>query len=517
MTQYPVTISGINLLSASAEEVAAALEAGNVTTLQLVDAYIARIEANDHQGLNLRSMIEIAPSAREVAARLDAERANGTIRSILHGVPIVVKDNFNTAKELGMNTTAGSYALLGTEVRRDAFVISRLRDAGVLMLGKANLQEWAGEMGRYNSSAWSARGGQCQSAYVIGGFNAGGDPSGSSSGSAVAVSAGFAAAALGTDTEASIVSPSNRAALYGLRPSTGITSRVGVVPISSSQDTTGPMAKSVWDIAALFEIMAVHDDEDAYSAAANPFRHKNYTQFLNPDGFQGLRIGIPREPFWNQTYQGYRSTINAGLEATFEKMRSLGATIIDPIEFPNAKDWKYSFVGQATRTNNGTVVVQYDVKEDMEIYLTTELANSSHIRTLYDIISFNERNVDLEFPPGKCCQDTFLAADQLGPRNTSGDYWYAKWLQQRLNEEGIEYAFREYTIDLLLVPTEGSSARLGAIGRCPVGNVPVGYDEINLPYGMSFVGRRYDEPMVIRAMSAYEANFPARRVPPTLD
>jgi amidase len=161
--------------------------------------------------------------------------------------------------------------------------------------------------------------------------------------------------------------------------------------------------------------------------------------------------------------------------------------------------------------------IEHDVKWDMEHYLKTEIANTSEIQTLYDIISFNEQNADLEFPPGKCCQDTFLAADQLGPRNTSAEYWYAKWVQQQLNEEGIEYAFREYDLDLLLVPTEGSAARLGAVGRCPVGNVPVGYDEINLPFGMSFVGRKYDEPTVIRAMSAYEANFPARRTPPTLD
>jgi amidase len=277
------------------------------------------------------------------------------------------------------------------------------------------------------------------------------------------------------------------------------------------------MAKSVWDLATLFEIMAKHDEEDNYSAAANPFRYENYTQFLNASGFEGLRIGIPREPFWNQTYQGYRSVINAGLEATFDKMRSLGATIIDPVVLPNAQGWKYTFVGQSKRTNNGTIIVQHDVKWDMEHYLTTELANSSEMQTLYDIISFNERNGDLEFPPGKCCQDTFLAADQLGPRSTSWEYWYAKSVQQQLNEEGIEYAFRRYNLDLLLVPTEGSAARLGAVGRCPVGNVPVGYDKINLPYGMSFVGRRYDEPMVIRVMSAYEAHFPARRVPTTIN
>ncbi|KAL1634239.1 hypothetical protein SLS58_010783 [Diplodia intermedia] len=529
---YPVFLNGINLLSASAAEIATALSTGNTTSLQLVDAYIARIEANNHQGLELRAIIKVAPTAREIAHQLDLERAAGNVRSPIHGLPIVVKDNYNTDVELGMNTTAGSYALLQSQAKGDAFVISKLRAAGALILGKANLDEvsfgkpghsvydlindqFAGIRGSV-TSAWSGRGGQCQSAYVFGGFAAGGDPSGSSGGSAVAVSAGFAAAALGTDTEGSVISPSNRAALFSLRPSTGITSRSGVVPISSSQDTTGVMAKSVWDVAAIFEVMAAHDPEDAYSAPAEPFRRENYTQFLGDDGFQGLRIGIPREPFWNQTAEGYRSAINAGLEATFEKMRALGATIIDPVVLPNAEDWKYTFVGGAVRNSNGTVIIQYDVKADMAQYLTTKRTNTTNLETLGDIISFNDAHADLEFPPGYCCQDTLVAANELGQRDTSGEYWYAKWVQQQLNEEGIEYLFREYGLDLLLVPSEGGASRLGAVGRCPVGTVPVGYDEINLPYGMAFVGKRYDEPSVLRAMSAFEAHFPPRAVPPTL-
>ncbi|OMP86695.1 Glutamyl-tRNA(Gln) amidotransferase subunit A [Diplodia seriata] len=253
---YPVFLKGINLLSASAAEIATALSIGNTTSLQLVDAYIARIEANNHQ-------------------------------------------DYNTDVELGMNTTAGSYVLLQSQAKGDAFVISNLRAAGALILGKANMDKVS-----FDKPGHSV-GGQCQSAYVVGGFAAGSDPSGSSRGSAVAVSAssavavsaGFAAAALGNDTEGSVVSPSNRAALFGLRPSTGITSRSGVVPISSSQDTAGVMAKSVWDITAIFEVMAAHDPENAYSAPADPFRRENYTQFLGDDGFQGLRIGIPREPF----------------------------------------------------------------------------------------------------------------------------------------------------------------------------------------------------------------------------
>ncbi|KAK1957486.1 amidase signature enzyme [Colletotrichum sublineola] len=510
---YPVTVNGIHLLAASARDIAEALNQQHVTSEQLVDAYIARIEANDRTGLNLQSVIEIAPTAREVAKKLDEERQSGAIRSAIHGLPILVKDN----TELGVNTTAGSYALLGSHASGDAFVVKKLRDAGAIILGKANLNEFSGQRGAVNSSAWSARGGRISSAYVFGGFSAGGDPSGSSGGSAVSVSAGFAAAALGTDTEGSIGSPANRAALFGLRPSTGLTSRTGVVPISSSQDTTGPLAKSVWDVAALLEIMAVHDDEDAYSAAAEPFRLKNYTQFVDGPSFKGLRVGVPREPFWNQTFQQYRAATNPALDAVLDKMRDLGAEIIDPVVLPNEADWRYPFVGGAKRDSAGAIIIQHDTKEDMANYLTRYRTNTTGMESLFDIISFNEANVELESAPGVYGQDSFLAADQTGPRNTSSEYWHAKYVQEQLGKDGIEAVFRLHKLDVLAVPTEGSASRFGAVGRCPVGNVPVGYDEINLPFGMSFVGKRYDEATVLRAMAAFEANFPARELPPTLD
>ncbi|KAK7742401.1 hypothetical protein SLS53_004547 [Cytospora paraplurivora] len=513
---YPVTLNGINLLSATGQEIAEALASKTVTTLDLVNAYIARQEANDHQGLNLRSVIEIAPTAREVAAQLDAERANGTIRSVLHGVPILVKDNYNTDPELGLNTTAGSYSLLGQTTVGDAFVISQLRNAGVLILGKANLNEFAGEVGRTNSSGWSPRGGQMSAAYVFGGFDAGGDPSGSSGGSAISVSAGFAAISLGTDTEGSITFPANRAALYGLRPSTGLTSRTGVVPISSSQDTTGQLAKSTWDVAALLGLMAGYDEKDSYSLAAEPYRKTNYTQYLVDNGFKGLRIGIPRYPFYNTTVTGIRDAIPPAIDAAIEKLRELGATIIDPVTLPNAEDYTYTFPGQAARDNNATIVLQYDVKTDMADYLQTQLVNSS-ITTLEDIVNFNEENYDLEFPAGQCCQATFVAADQTGDRATSGEYWLAKWHQDRLNTEGMDVTERQNDLDLFLVPTEGLASRMGAIGRRPVGTVPLGYDDINLPFGMAFVGKQYDEPTVLRAMWAYEQAFPKRALPPTLD
>ncbi|KAK2018405.1 amidase signature enzyme [Colletotrichum eremochloae] len=509
---YPVTVNGIHLLAASARDIAEALNQQHVTSEQLVDAYIARIEANDRTGLNLQSVIEIAPTAREVAKKLDEERQSGAIRRAIHGLPILVKDNYNVDTELGVNTTAGSYALLGSHASGDAFVVKKLRDAGAIILGKANLNEFSGQRGAVNASAWSARGGRISSAYVFGGFSAGGDPSGSSGGSAVSVSAGFAAAALGTDTEGSIGFPANRAALFSLRPSTGLTSRTGVVPISSSQDTTGPLAKSVWDVAALLEIMAVHDDEDAYSVAAEPFRLKNYTQFVDGPSFKGLRVGVPREPFWNQTFQQYRAATNPALDAVLDKMRDLGVEIIDPVVLPNEADWRYPF-----STNPRLMLPEYDTKEDMANYLTRYRTNTTGMESLFDIMSFNEANMELESAPGVYGQDSFLAADQTGPRNTSSEYWHAKYVQEQLGKDGIEAVFRLHKLDVLAVPTEGSASRFGAVGRCPVGNVPVGYDEINLPFGMSFVGKRYDEASVLRAMAAFEANFPARELPPTLD
>lgn len=267
-------------------------------------------------------------------------------------------EDYNTEPKLGMNTTAGSYSLLNQTVTGDAFVVSKLREAGLLILGKANLDEFAGMMGKDNSSGFSARGGQASAAYVVGGFAAGGDPSGSSGGSAIAVSAGFAAASLGTDTDDSIVKPACRAALFGLRPSTGLTSRSGVVPLSLSQDSTGPLAKSTWDVAALLSIMAVHDENDSYSRAAEPFRKKDYTACLKKDGFKGLRIGVPRYPFFNASITGARSEANQAVDKALTEMQKLGATVIDPVTFPNAEEFTYAYPGLPERSNNETILLR---------------------------------------------------------------------------------------------------------------------------------------------------------------
>ncbi|KAH8694488.1 amidase signature domain-containing protein, partial [Ilyonectria robusta] len=317
--------------------------------------------------LGLRAIIETAPgdNVRTIAKHLDRERSKGKIRSPLHGVPILVKDStlnppqtfyYNTDVELGMNTTAGSYALLeyAGEAKGDAFVVKRLRDAGAIILAKANLDEYSGIRG-VNASAWSPRGGQVSCPYVVGGFAAGGDPSGSSSGSGAGVAAGFAPLALGSDTEGSIVNPSSRNALFGLRPSTGTTSRSGVVPISSSQDTTGPMGKSTWDVAVALDIMAAEDPDDPYTFPVAPFRPKSYTKFLDPNGFKGLRVGVIREPFFDTSTKRGKLMAKAFNKA-LKKMTSFGA-IVRETPLPNYSDWNYTFVGAAERVNNGTIQI----------------------------------------------------------------------------------------------------------------------------------------------------------------
>ncbi|KAK6221701.1 Amidase [Colletotrichum tabaci] len=513
---YPTTLGSLNLLEASAKDVSDALASGNVTSGALVKAYLARIEAHNHEGLHLNAIIESAPFEKvyAIATALDAERAAGIVRSPLHGVPIIVKDNYDTDVELGMNTTAGSFILYHAagDVVGDAFVVKRLRDAGAIILAKSSLMVWSGISG-VDASAWSPRGGQVSSPYVRGGFAARGDPGGSSSGSGAGVSAGFAPLALGSDTEGSIVGPSGRGALFGLRPSTGMTSRTGVVPISSSVDTTGPMGKSAWDVAVSLDIMAAFDRDDQYTGPAQESRPENYTQFLLPDGFSGLRVGVIRDPFFrNETTR--EIAIVEAFDKALTRFSSLGATVLET-PLPHPERWNYTFVGAAQRANNGTILIHYDVKADLAAYLRTRRRNST-IESLEDIINTGARYFAEEHPEDKCCFPTFVAADQVGDRGTSAEYWLAKQTQERLHEEGPAVLFAKYNLDVIAVPTDFDASRMGAVGRLPVGTAPLGYDDIGLPFGIAFIGKRYDEGSVIRAMSAYEAHFPPRQVPSLL-
>jgi amidase len=425
--------------------------------------------------------------------------------SELHGIPILFKDNIGTDVSLGMNTTAGNYAFLGSQTPGDAFVAAKLRAKGVIVIGKANLSELANYKGNI-TNGWSARGGQTQSAYVKGGFAAGGDPCGSSSGSAVGTSAGFAAAALGSETDGSLVCPANRAALYTIRMSVGLSSRSGVIPISSTQDTVGPMAKSTYDAALILENMVGFDASDSFTHAASNHTLKNYTQFTHQATFKGKTLAIPRAVFYNETISGNPPAINQALNAAIKQMQSLGAKIVDPANVPSADD--------LIASTAETTVLDTDIKADLATYLAG--LKNSQISTLEDLINFNDANADLEFAPGECCQQTLVRAVQTTGKNASV-YLDARAQGVDIGRiRGIDATLDKYSADALVLPTEGYASSLAAVAGYPIVSVPLGYLPSGQPFGMAFIGRQWSEPTLINLMAAWEAVSPARKTPAQL-
>lgn len=425
--------------------------------------------------------------------------------SELHGIPLLFKDNVGTDVSLGMNTTAGNYAFLGSETPGDAFVAAKLRARGVIVIGKANLSELANYKGNI-TNGWSARGGQTQSAYVKGGFAAGGDPCGSSSGSAVGTSAGFAAAALGSETDGSLVCPANRAALYTIRMSVGLSSRSGVIPISSTQDTVGPMAKSTYDAALILENMVGYDASDSFTQAARDHILQNYTQFTHQATFKGKTLAIPRAVFYNETISGNPPAINEALNAAIKQMEALGATIVDPADVPSAED--------LIASTAETTVLDTDIKVDLATYLAG--LKNSQISTLEDLINFNDANADLEFAPGECCQQTLVRAVQTPGKNASA-YIDARAEGIDLGRtRGIDATLDKYSADALILPTEGYASSLAAVAGYPIVSVPLGYLPSGQPFGMAFIGRQWSEPTLINLMAAWEAVSPARKIPAQL-
>ncbi|KAI0922743.1 hypothetical protein AcV5_009638 [Taiwanofungus camphoratus] len=331
-----------DLYEASIEELQEGLEKGRFTSVDLVKAYFARIEEVNQQGPSLRAVIETNPSALQQALQLDNERKSSGARGPLHGIPILVKDNIATLHSEGMNTTAGSHALLGSVVPRDATVAAKLRTAGAILLGKANLSEWANFRGKV-PSGFSGRGGQCTNPYVPLG-----DPSGSSSGSGVATATGLAAGSLGTETDGSIVSPSSTCNLVGIKPTVGLTSRAGVIPISSHQDTVGPMCRTVADAAVILSAIAGRDPLDDYTLSS-PAIVPDYTKALKSDGLKGTRLGVPRKLFEKED-----ANVVKAFDTAVETIRALGATVVDPADLPEFDETVVS--------PNETVVLRTDFK-----------------------------------------------------------------------------------------------------------------------------------------------------------
>jgi amidase len=478
-----------------------AMRSGRYTARRLTELYLERIAALDSRGPTLRSVIETNPDALALADRLDAERRAGRVRGPLHGVPILIKDNIDTADR--MMTTAGSLALVGARVARDAFLVERLRAAGALLLGKTNLSEWANFRSTRSSSGWSGRGGQCRNPYALDR-----SPCGSSSGSGTAIAANLAAAAVGTETDGSIVCPSSAAALVGIKPTLGLISRSGVIPIAHSQDTPGPMARTVADAAALLGAMVGVDARDSATTASAGHLQADYTRFLDPNGLKGARIGVARSKFF-----GYSPDADRLAEAAIEVMRARGAILVDPADIPHAGEYD----------DTEFTVLLYEFKHDLDAYLAA-LTDSS-VRSMKDVIAFNERERAREMP--YFGQEIMLMAEEKGPL-TEKEYLDALARNHRLSRaEGIDSVMEKHRLDALVMPTGhpvwpidlvngdhymGSSSTPAAVAGYPHVTVPAGY-AFGLPVGISFVGRAWSEPTLIRLAYAYE-QATRHRTPP---
>ena len=477
-----------------------AMASGARTSWSVTQAYLARIAAIDRQGPTLRSVIETNPDALDIAEALDRERAAGQVRSPLHGVPILVKDNIDTADR--MTTTAGSLALEGSIPVEDSYVAERLREAGVVLLGKANLSEWANFRSTRSSSGWSARGGQCRNPYALDR-----NPCGSSSGSGAAVSANLAAAAIGTETDGSIVCPSTANGIVGIKPTVGLVSRAGIVPISETQDTAGPMARSVRDAALLLGAIAGPDPRDPATAPSETRGLSDYTPFLDADGLRGARIGVQRSVF------GFHEAVDRLMEEAIAVLRDRGAVVVDPIDLAAS--------GALRRAE--TEVLFYEFKAGLNAYLAN--LRNPPIRTLADLIGFNERRADEEL--AYFGQERLLAAEGKGPLS-SREYREAHAVARRLSRAaGIDRVMDGGSLDAILAPTGGpawvtdlvngdhfggSSSQFAAVAGYPNVTVPAGFVH-GLPVGVSFFGRAWSEPTLIRIAYAFEQATRHRRAP----
>jgi amidase len=492
---------------ATIAELQAAMASGRLSSGRLTHAYLRRIRQIDLSGIQLNSVIEVNPDALDIARELDAERRQGKVRGPLHGIPILVKDNFATRDR--METTAGSLALLGAEVPRDAFVIRRLRRAGAVILGKANLSEWANFRSTQSSSGWSGRAGQCLSPYVLDH-----NPCGSSSGSGTATAANLAAVSLGTETDGSIVCPSSHNALVGIKPTLGLTSRSGVVPLAHSQDVTGPMARTVTDAAIVLGAMTGVDPRDPATADSKGHSYRDYRRFLDPNGLRGARIGV-----WREGVFGASPEADVIGEAAIADLRRLGATVVDPTDIPGVND-----IGGPEFT-----VLLCEFKDDIAAYLS-ELRDTD-MRTLADLIAFNEANAERELR--WFGQEIFLQAEATGG---TADPAYAEALatSKRLAQEGIDQTLDRFDLDAIFSLTasppwttdlvNGDHFLLGsstpaAVAGYPNITVPAGFSFGELPVGVNFIGRRWAEPTLLKLAYGYEQGTHHRHAPrfvPTL-
>jgi len=483
------------------------MRSGGMTARSIAEKYLSRITAIDKQGPRLNSVIEINPDVLAIADKLDAERKTRGPRGPLHGIPVLIKDNIDTHDR--MSTTAGSLALVGSIAEHDAFIAQKLRDAGAVILGKTNLSEWANFRSTHSTSGWSGRGGLTRNPYALDR-----NPCGSSSGSGVAVSANLCSVAIGTETDGSIVCPATTNGIVGIKPTLGLVSRSGIIPIAHSQDTAGPMARTVKDAAILLGVITGIDPRDPATEESNGKSFTDYTRFLDANGLQGARVGVARK------YFGFNDAVDRLMYDAIEAMKRSGATIIDPVDLALTKEYEDSELE----------VLLYEFKHDLNKYLS-ELGPKSPFHSLKELIEFNEKNRDREMP--YFSQELFLKAEAKGPL-TSPDYLEALEKNHRLSrKQGIDAVIAKDRLDAIIAPTggpswttdlvngdhfTGGSSTPAAVAGYPNINVPAGLIR-GLPVGISFFGAAYSEPTLIKLAFAFEQTTRHRRAPgflPTL-
>ncbi|KAF8889183.1 amidase signature enzyme [Gymnopilus junonius] len=456
-----------NLYEASVTELQAGLDAGTFTSVDLVQAYFARIDEVNLKGPVLRPVLEVNPSALAQAAALDVERKKSGKRSALHGIPVLLKDNIATIASEGLNTTAGSFSLLKSVVPEDAGVVKRLRAAGAIILGKANLSEFAEFRGNL-PSGWSGRGGQTTNAFFP---NA--DPCGSSSGSGVGTSIGLTAVSLGTETDGSITCPSSNNNAVGIKPTLGLTSRAGVIPISEHQDTVGPITRSVTDAAIVLSIIAGKDPNDNFTLAQPPIV-PDFTKALNKNALRGKRIGVPRRAFLNDSISGNDPFVNVVFEEALATIRSLGATVVDPADLPSADEIVVS--------NNETIVLDVDFKIQIDAYYAGLLKNPSGVQNLAGLIAFDSANPQLEEPVNFTDQSELIASEATTGRNAA--FFQALAFDHELGRtRGIDAALKEHQLDTLVLPAPGFTTVPAALAGYPIVTVPLGFYPDNVTIG----------------------------------
>jgi amidase len=484
------------------EQLQEAMGSGKYTSRQICELYLTRIKEKDQVENGLNSVIEMNPDALEIADRLDQERANGKVRGILHGIPIMIKDNIDTGDK--MMTTAGSMALAGSSAPDDAFIIKKLRESGAVLLGKTNLSEWANFRSFRSSSGWSGRGRQTRNPYALDR-----NPCGSSAGSGAAASGNMCAITIGTETNGSIVCPSSANGLVGIKPTVGLWSRDGIIPISETQDTAGPMARSVADGAALLGALVGVDSSDPRTAESEGNSHTDYTQFLNANGLQGRRIGVLDGVI------GYHEKVDEIMERAFKAMEAQGATLVKDIKL-----YENDAYG-----NSGLELLLYEFKDGLNKYLASR--PNAKAKNLADVIQFNKDNADVEMPYFP--QGILERAEMKGPL-TDDEYKEHLKVVTKVSRNGIDNALKEHNLDVIIGVTGGPAWPIDVINGDHFGTgsstpaarsgypnitVPAGYVH-GLPVGMSIFAGKYQEPKLISIAYAFEQATKVRKAPKLL-